>query len=408
MRILYVNALYPTARDRRVPGGAETFAKRLVGGLVERGHDVVVVRSGTSRSSTVEQTADGVTVHSLPCLNFYPAADGKSHNPASRLAWHLLEDRGRISAAFGAIVADFRPDVLHSNNVVGLTTDVWRVARAAGLPIVHTLHDYYLTCPKVLRFSRGARCDTTCRSCSALSQQRRRAAAQVDLVVGVSQRMLDIHREEGLFAHTASEVILNVPPPRDAAASARPRQPGRNPVFGFIGRQAPEKGIFDLLEAFCRLPPGSAGLRIAGTVDPAVERWVQSHVPAGAAIDFTGYVTPEAFFPTIDIAVFPSIWEEPCSMGVGEALSFGVPVLGSRRGGTPELLEHGRYGWLFQPGTDELSRTMEALLADSNEIATKSEIVGRMPRSADDQLVTAYLQAYGRVHAPARLDEALA
>ena len=408
MKIIFINTLFPTASDRRATGGAETFLARLVQGLHTHGHAVSIVRSGTSRTESLEHTAEGVAIYTMPSLNVYPSSDGLKHSAPSRLAWHLLEDRGRVASAFRRVLQDVGPDLIHTNNVVGLTTDIWRVAHAAGIPIIHTLHDYYLTCPRVLRFDDGHRCAQTCRTCTFLTQQRRRATRNVDLVVGVSQRMLDIHRSEGLFLDTPHEVILNVPPPTPLAAPIRPRPLGDRPAFGFIGRQADEKGIFHLLEAFGRLGAGTATLRIAGAVDPAVQAWIKQNARSPGDIDLTGYIQPDAFFPTIDVAVFPSIWEEPCSMGVGEALAYGVPVLGSARGGTPELLEAGRLGWLFQPGNDELAATLARLVADPVEIATKAAIVRQLPRSTDDRLVRAYLHAYDRLSAGERLGMAAA
>lgn len=397
MKILYVNALYPTENDRRAIGGAETFALRLVRGLLAAGHDVSIVRSGTDAEGGVEYTADGVAVHSMPCRNLYPVSDGRPHNPASRLAWHLLEDRGRIAPDFQRVLAATAPDLVHTNNLVGLTTDLWRVARNAGTPILHTLHDYYLTCPKVLRYTNGGLCAQTCLSCAVLSRQRRRAVRNIDSVVGVSQRMLNIHRDEGLFVDTPSEVILNMPPPRSGETELLARPLGRKPTFGFLGRQAAEKGIYELLEAFVQLEPGSARLVIAGAIEPAVQDWVGQHAPRQDDIVFTGFTTQDAFFPAIDVAVFPSIWEEPCSMGAGEAFSFGVPSLGSRRGGIPEMLEGGRLGWLFQPGTGELAATLARLVADPAEITAKADFVRAQPRDTSDQLVAAYLAAYERL-----------
>ena len=395
MKILYVNSLYPTPGDRRAIGGAETFAMRLVAGLIENGHEVDIVRSGTTSTPSVERIDDGVDVYSMPCRNVYPVSDGHAHGTPSRLAWHLLEDRGRISPEFQKILMRAQPDLVHTNNVVGLTTDVWRVSREAGIPILHTLHDYYLTCPKVLRYARGGPCGQTCLSCAVLSQHRRKAVRSVDKVIAVSQRMLDIHCQDGLFPETPSQVILNKPPPQRSAAFKLPRPLGPRPVFGYIGRQAPEKGIFELLEAFVTLAPGSAALVIAGTIEPSVRAWVDQNVSQPEDIAFTGFATHEMFFPKIDIAVVPSIWEEPCSMGAGEAFSFGVPVLGSDRGGIPEMLENGRLGWLFTPGTGQLAALMSHLVDHPEEISARAETVrNSVSLESGDPLVALYLDAY--------------
>jgi glycosyltransferase involved in cell wall biosynthesis len=55
--------------------------------------------------------------------------------------------------------------------------------------------------------------------------------------------------------------------------------------------------------------------------------------------------------------VFPSEWYENLPYSVMESLALGVPVLASRMGGVPEIIEEGTTGWLFEPGNvDELRR----------------------------------------------------
>ena len=56
------------------------------------------------------------------------------------------------------------------------------------------------------------------------------------------------------------------------------------------------------------------------------------------------------FFTKVDVTVVPSIWEEALGMVVMESFYFGVPVIGSRIGGIPEMIEEGVNGVLFEPG----------------------------------------------------------
>src|SRR6266568_270961 len=112
MKILLTSTLYPTPGAAKIVGGAEIFARRFAEGLVQRGDEVEVIR------------------------------------------------------------AQSKPDVLHSNNLSGLSTAVWRVAAQLGVPILHTIHDYYLTCPRCSRFHKGRSCEGTCTSCGILTYHR--------------------------------------------------------------------------------------------------------------------------------------------------------------------------------------------------------------------------------------------
>jgi glycosyltransferase involved in cell wall biosynthesis len=83
--------------------------------------------------------------------------------------------------------------------------------------------------------------------------------------------------------------------------------------------------------------------RVAAHVDGRRVRWVgtlygpeRDGLVAGAAA-----------------AIFPLEWEEPGGTAVVEALALGTPVVGYRRGCLPELVEHGRTGWLVEPGDED-------------------------------------------------------
>jgi glycosyltransferase involved in cell wall biosynthesis len=214
MRILLANTLYPSNAHPEIRGGAETFSKRLCEALVGRGHSVKVVRCGPVRGRWETEKTNGVEIATLPVRNVYSPWQNRSENPMARAIWHFLDDRMPASPEFDAILDEFRPDVLHSNVLPGLTTGLWSRAKARGIPIVHTLHDYYLTCVRSLRFNGGDRCASTCTSCRVLTGRRRSAAALVDAVVSVSDRTLAVHRENGVFTGDIRRFVIRNPPPK--------------------------------------------------------------------------------------------------------------------------------------------------------------------------------------------------
>jgi glycosyltransferase involved in cell wall biosynthesis len=82
-------------------------------------------------------------------------------------------------------------------------------------------------------------------------------------------------------------------------------------------------------------------------------------------VAFLGYVAADSFFEGIDALVVPSVWHEPSGRVISEAYAYGVPVIGSRRGGIPELIEEGRTGFLFDPDRpDDLVQKMRTFTAD--------------------------------------------
>lgn len=65
-----------------------------------------------------------------------------------------------------------------------------------------------------------------------------------------------------------------------------------------------------------------------------------------------------------DIFVCPSIWEDPCPLVCAEAQASGIPVIGFRRGGIPELVEHGKTGLIVEPNVEELASSLTKLCED--------------------------------------------
>jgi glycosyltransferase involved in cell wall biosynthesis len=111
-----------------------------------------------------------------------------------------------------------------------------------------------------------------------------------------------------------------------------------------------DKGIEVLLKSVRQLPEGAWSLDVAGRGQAAYESYLHTRYNM-PAIKFLGYIKPEIFFSNIDILVVPSLIEESFSRVTIEAYAHGVPVIGSNRGGIPELVEDERTGSLFDPGT---------------------------------------------------------
>ncbi|OQP84601.1 hypothetical protein BTR14_18385 [Rhizobium rhizosphaerae] len=391
MRIAITNALYPTPAQPSVVGGAEIYVRQLSQTLRARGHEILILRvSPDDRVHT--ETVDGILVRSLPVRNLFPPFRQPA-NPLLRLAWHAIDDRYRAPAATADCLDAFRPDLLHSHTFNGLSTDVWQVAKAKGLPIVHTLHDYYLTCPRCSRFNKGHDCEATCGSCALLTAVRRRRTALVDAVVGVSAKTLHIHRQEGLFAGADQHVIRHAP---DESIAYSPLPTTDGPlIIGYIGRFSAEKGIRLLLEAVSRLEPGSVRLLLAGKSTPEEQAELRQVAP-GVDIEFLGYVAPPSFYQRIQVLAVPSIWHEPGPLVLIEAQAAGRPAIGTPFGGIPENLDDGRTGWLSEPEPESMASAIRRLVEDRSLLTRAHHALGeqRALRRSFDDVVSSYEAIY--------------
>jgi glycosyltransferase involved in cell wall biosynthesis len=139
-------------------------------------------------------------------------------------------------------------------------------------------------------------------------------------------------------------------------------------TFGYLGKLTPEKGIELLLDMFGARKDGGWELLVAGEGDESYCQELHRRyatLEERNAIRFLGWTDPLEFFPQIDVLVVPSLWQEPLPRVILEAYAYGVPVIGSRRGGILELIEDGVTGFLFNPSNPQtLATLIDRLLQD--------------------------------------------
>jgi glycosyltransferase involved in cell wall biosynthesis len=138
--------------------------------------------------------------------------------------------------------------------------------------------------------------------------------------------------------------------------------------MGYIGRLESGKGVDLLLGAAARLREPGWELRVAGTGTPEYELAAKA-AAVGLPISFVGEVSAEQFLPDLDLLVVPSLRHDPSPTVVLEAFAFGVPVVGARRGGIPEMIEDGRTGFLFEPdGPATLAARLQQLITERKSL----------------------------------------
>ena len=396
MKILLTSTLYPTPRAPKIVGGAEIFARRFAEGLVERGGEVEVIRAQSTPEQTRE-TCNGINVYSAPVQNIYlPFTEQK--NVALRSIWHAIDDWQMQAPMIAERIRAFKPDVLHSNNLSGLTTAIWRVAAQLGVPVLHTIHDYYLTCPRCSRFDKGRSCEGTCTSCGILTYHRKRATHWLSAVVGVSERVLSFTPTWVclLIRRSARSSATRQPSPRTRPTRALSRTD--EVTFGFIGRLTEEKGIDNLMRALAELPPDRIRMMIAGRVSDQEQTRLRQLAP-DARIEFMGFVSPDEFYKQVDVVVAPSIWHDPGPLVVADAKAAGRPLLGTHFGGMPEVIVHGVTGWLTESDPASLARSMRKIAADPHKI---EEISQKLIADTNKWLFSDVLCSYEDLYEQAR------
>jgi glycosyltransferase involved in cell wall biosynthesis len=343
MKIMVLSALYPP----NSPGGAEKSVALIAEGLAAGGHDVSVVTLHDESTET-ETIEEGVTVLRRPLRNLYwPFSPEDRRSVPARMTFHLMDTLNLpMARTVSELVRRRQPEIVLSNQIVCFSTLSWKAIREAGVPILHSLRDFYVLCPNSKMFRNDKPCNKQCADCRVLAYPRKRMSRHVDGITGVSQYMIDRHRACGLFpsalylppilsAVTATAVV-------SARLTAAP-EPVRH--FGYIGRVTPEKGIDRLLDGLLSLPPERWKLLIAGTGPDTYLEHLRKRC-AGLPVGFLGFVPDSRFYSAVDVVVVPSIWEEPQPRAVLEAFGRGLTVIASARGGIPEIVRPGETGYL--------------------------------------------------------------
>jgi glycosyltransferase involved in cell wall biosynthesis/MoaA/NifB/PqqE/SkfB family radical SAM enzyme len=390
MKVLKVIHGYP----RRYNAGSEVYSQTLCHALVRRGHEVDVFAREEN-----------------PFALDYSMREATDPDEA-RIRLHLVNmarDRDRyrhaaVDEVFEGVLDRVRPDVVHVGHLNHLSTSLVEVAARRRLPILFTLHDYWLMCPRgqfmqthsaepwaACSGQEDRRCAQQCYA-RYFSGDPKRGEDDVDQWTSwVAQRMahvVSIADRVDLFV-APSRYLLNrfstdfgIPHSKlqyvdygfdRSRLAGRVRASGEPFTFGYIGTHIPAKGVNHLVEAFGRLPAGSR-LRIwgrEGGQNTSSLKALAAALPGGASerITWCGEYRNQDIvrevFNRVDAIVVPSVWVENSPLVIHEAQQAGVPVIAADAGGMAELVEHEVNGLLFAfRDPVDLARKMRTLLED--------------------------------------------
>lgn len=364
LHVMVVNNLYPPL----MAGGAERIVAFLCEGLVQRGHRVTVVSTcGPEMEPYPVEQQHGVEVIRFFPPNLYWSFE-RSLNPGPRKwLWHAKDAWNRDAARrLGTILDGARPDVLHSHLIDGFSAAIWARARADGVPVLHTAHDYHLLCPRAFLLTHDWRLCTRPRAhCRLYRHWHIRTTRHVDLFASPSRFLLDLHQRAGLRAGAGTVVHNGILLPPDAAQIRQSRPPDSRGRFLMLTRLTVEKGVETALQAMAILPRDQpVELSIAGK--GPLEEKVRAAAAADPRIRYLGFLDGPAKVEALTRAghlLLPSLWFENAPVTIVEAAAYGLGLLGSDIGGIPEFVEAGRTGFLFRPGDAGALATLMARLA---------------------------------------------
>lgn len=298
----------------------------------------------------------------------------------------------QVVNGFIRFLNDFRPDVVHLNNIhTQLSPVVAKLAHERGIRVVWTLHDTKLVCPCYTCTREGHWCEECFTDKKAVMRHRcmpgslpgaiigyleikkwnkKRLQEYTDLFLPPSKFMMDTMIRGG-YDPEKFRVLCNF---IDVEKCKNPVS-DKGDYYVYLGRVNEVKGVSTLCRAASQLP---YRLVVIGNGDllPALKAQYQDC----ANIEFVGQKEWNAFRPILERArfmVLPAEWSENNPLTVIESQSLGTPVLGARIGGIPELIEEGVSGMTFRSGDvedlKEKIRLMMGATFNYRKLATDSQ-----------------------------------
>lgn len=349
-----------------IKGGAERYFFELSKILEQRGHEVIPFSMKHPQN------------YESPWSEYF--VDQIDFNPGTLAGKAVTGARslGRIIYSLQAkrnmerLVERVKPDIAHIHMIDHqISPSILPVFQSRGIPVVQTVHTYKPVCPSYRLYNMQK--NRICEKCldggyyHAVTERCHKGSVGASFLVAME---MYVHKFTGLFRNNID--VYHVP---SRFMGEKLKQGGidtekiihqfytidmdeypprfdNDGYFIYYGRLSAEKGIPALLQAFAACETGR--LKIVGT-GPEGQRLEEISTALGleGRVEFTGALYGDDLKKMVSGARFvvvPSDWYDNSPLVIYESLCMGKPVVGADMGGIPELIEHGKDGYVFKAG----------------------------------------------------------
>jgi len=376
MKILFINNFFSTY------GGTESIMYDQASILRKNGHEVFFF--ATNKTPYFEE--DYEYSEFFPQYTDYKALNGADVFKYLLKPFYNTDAKTRLNAYLDII----KPDIAHFHNIYyHLTPAVLEPCRKRRIPVVMTLNDPRFMCPGgTLMYKNQTYCkEQLCISGNVLPCLLNRcrnnsfkasfiATAEnlynkingfydlVDIFLCPSQAMRnlainsDINPDRLLVLNNfIKESFLKIEPEYSDKG-----------YFLYVGRLAGEKKVDHLIQAIAKLP--DVNLHIVGNGEDEEKLKNLAKNLNVLNVKFLGFLRGrelEEEYKNCIATVLPCDWFETFGLTIVESYAYGKPVIASKIGAIPELIENYSNGIVFQPGNiDELTSAINKLYMDRN------------------------------------------
>jgi glycosyltransferase involved in cell wall biosynthesis len=355
-------------------GGAERYTATLANKLSGKFEVIVVTTVGPSLRMPINKSTNPQIIE-IKIKNLYSVYDYvtkfSSAGIAKKILWHTIDLwNPSVYFSFKDIIRSEKPDIVHTNGVKGFSGSLFSAIKDSNVPHVLTLHDYELISPWSSLFRNGKLIDKFNAIERLYIAYMKLISSSLDAVISPSKFVLDKHLIHGFFKKSSQYVIPNGNIIRE---NANPKQFSR--ALLYMGQITENKGVHIAVKAFKELQMPDATFHIigGGSYLSQLKRMAEDD----KRIKIYGYVQDSALVNEIiercSYSVFPSIWYENFPLVLNEVMAHGLPVIASKIGGVPEIIEHGYNGFLIQPNNvNKLRSVLEFVMMNENLITKMS------------------------------------
>ena len=359
MKILLVNKYH------YVKGGSETYYFGLANLLTKLGHEVIFFAMADKNNHPCKDEQFFVSN-----VDFNGKTSKMQKVKAGFRVLYSFEAKKSISA----LIEKEKPDIVHINLVHRhITLSIIRAIKKYNIPIVYTVHDLNCVCPNHEMLVNGKVCELCLkgkyRNCikqkcvkgstvksalgaiEAINYKRMKIYDDIDLYITPSYFYKKKLEESGII-HPEIVHIKNFLP---LDTKFKNDNEDKNYLL-YFGRISEEKGIITLLKAMEKLQSNTP-LYILGTgpIEEQVKEYIKAH-NLEDKVKMFGFKSGDElkkFVAQAKCIILPSEWYENGPYAIMEAMSQGKPVIVSRFGGLPEIVEDQKTGFICNPFDSE-------------------------------------------------------
>jgi glycosyltransferase involved in cell wall biosynthesis len=393
LRVLLVSRRYYP----EVIGGGQISAHHIAIALRKAGVDVRVLTFVTE-GARKDEVIDTVPITRLPIrtLTFFPRL--------SNLEWMYRE----MALKTELFLKEFRPDIMHALNGESVPS-IARVSNKINIPFVAHVNGPWLFCfPGDGTNSKGS----SCWGCSGLKRLREtlrvrnarsigakaqtflfwlysiphmeylwRSAQKASVLIPISNGVgdelthLGFSQEKITVVHNPLEALpvgkKNVRKELHIATTER--------VLLYAGRITESKGVQNVLQAMQTIPKTVSVIIGKGEYEQTLKNQAAA-LGLAERVRFVGYVDNKElgqYYAAADIVIMAGTFYESLGRMLMEASAAGVPVIGTRRGGIPDVIEHGKTGFLLESQDGNELRTRIVEILDNKKLAVSMGKAGK-------------------------------